>query len=542
MSEDSISVPYVVPIWLVGFAGHRPSNSKGRSGQELEQCSAAIRTKLRELAQQAERACGTIELVSGAASGADLVAIAAADDLEIPVHLLLPLDEESFFQDFADSPDDLSKAKRYIERAHDPGSGWTIRVADGDQKRPDCYHDASLQLLEIVNVLVAVLRPGEADGDRMGGTAETVRLANADHMDLPTILIDPENGGSVYKDVDLPVSTAGATYRLLRDINGDLSSSAAHSGGYDGQRGLGAEESVWQIFRSLDNVANASGQTYRGSLRASVLLHFFATACAAIVASFSALFIDALVVVPKLLTTLELLLVLAALLLLGRTHRLGTNPTWRRSRFAAELADGLICSAALTDPLRPRIARHDNTWNLFAVSLALRANREQRQRLADLDHVRRIGRLFEEYGRKRLEYQRDQYFGEQQKYSLVSFQRWSLVSRLTSVGAIGVIALALMLKVGAPTFSATPVGSFAVLFLPILLPLVAGLASTMIISLDAGRRSARYEEVLQRLDHFLSIRDGLRTESSMRLFVERAEHVLEDELVEWHATASSVNH
>jgi hypothetical protein len=80
----------------------------------------------------------------------------------------------------------------------------------------------------------------------------------------------------------------------------------------------------------------------------------------------------------------------------------------------------------------------------------------------------------------------------------------------------------------------------AVGFLPIALPLTAGVAASLHHALDAGRRKQRYPQMVRALRGIRSALEGLETESTIRSAVVRSEDILQDELREWrHAMSSS---
>ena len=71
-------------------------------------------------------------------------------------------------------------------------------------------------------------------------------------------------------------------------------------------------------------------------------------------------------------------------------------------------------------------------------------------------------------------------------------------------------------------------------FLPIALPLIAGVAAALRSAKDSGRRKYRYKELAQRLQLAREQLIHLKTESSCRRCVNVIEEILLDELIEWH--------
>ena len=78
--------------------------------------------------------------------------------------------------------------------------------------------------------------------------------------------------------------------------------------------------------------------------------------------------------------------------------------------------------------------------------------------------------------------------------------------------------------------------------LPIIVPLIAGLASSMIAIGDAARRATRYEQVVQRLKRYGKLVPMLGTYSAAERVVLEVEDILLDEMIEWHATAENMGH
>jgi len=527
--------PRVDPVWIVGFTGHRPSDAPGRSAAELAACRPALRRTLESLSADAKAAGGRVELCCSAAEGSDLLAIDVARELGLPVHVVLPVTVESFADDFRESPAGVWDAvQEAVERARDPRSDWSLRVAAGDHARPGCYHDVNLQILESSDILVAIFN-GIASKST-GGSAEMIEAAAEDRLNVPVIVLDPTKEGAAARSDALPVATEAD--RRLDELNAYMSEEIALRSDEAFQRG--GPEAIWAVHKALDNVANNSGRAFRGSIKVTILLHFSATCLAAINAAFAKALAGSWI--PKVLTAVELGLVLVATLLIWRAHRARTNPKWRRSRFGAELADGLVLSAPLIDPLQPVVNRHDGSWKRFAVSVGLAAARQRLAGVADLEPAARLERMRHDYLENRIRHQRDRYFRSHESASSRILRRWTFVSTAASIVAIAAITAALVFKVMVPTAGKDLASATLVLFLPIFLPLLAALGSSMIVANDAARRKARYAQVKVRLDWFDRLVPAIGTEATLRRAVGDAEDLLLDELIEWNAKAAHIGH
>ena len=79
-------------------------------------------------------------------------------------------------------------------------------------------------------------------------------------------------------------------------------------------------------------------------------------------------------------------------------------------------------------------------------------------------------------------------------------------------------------------------------FFPILLPLLAGIGTTLVLATDSGRRAERYQNLGERLDQLARIIPGLKTTSALAAIVYETEEILLDELVEWHTASQNAGH
>ncbi len=572
------------PIWIVAFSGHRPSSAPGRSREELAACRGQVEESLRELNKRANARGGTIELLTGVASGADLVAVDAAEALGLPVHVILPMPEASFLRDFGEEDsEDLQRAELAIERAKAGEGGGSFRIAIGDNSRPGCYHEANLQMLEACDAVLAVWNGQETS--QIGGTPEFVD--EAERVGIPTIVIDPGNGAEVRQRGEWEAWPApDQTFDQVKEDIAQHRKPIVRSP--DDRDGDGT---VWQQFILHDEVANAAGGRFRRGLILAMLMHFTAALLAAFTAAYSPLLhqVDNLgadsqvdgashespaphdngghadVPVPigttqdsgltvttdqeahesdaqdrypldpiVLMTTLELVLVFIALLIWLHAAWSHSHHKWRRNRFAAELCHGLIESAGLLDPLRSKVVRLDDRWRRYVLSVGLAACRAAPK--VPFEQMRA------EYLTGRVENQIEHFSKKQPRAGM--FNRWlGRVALIASVLAPLIVGTALWLKfyhaddVAEQLFAAT----FAVL-LPVVLPLIAGGATSLIVSLDADRRAERYGAVLYRLKRQKKIIPGLKTEGSLRRTAQDTEDVLLDELFEWYTVSKNMGH
>ncbi len=552
LSDTSAEVVSLAPIWIVAFSGHRAKpKSPGRSNQEINECGPALESVLSSLKEQAENNNGSIELITSTADGADLLAIDIAKKLDIPIHLILPMPVESFKEDFSTTDSDQSwpTVLQHIEKAKDPHSLWTYRIAAGDNTRPDCYHESNLQMLECADVLVTICTEQEATASdpAIGSTAETIRIASKEHRNIPTIQIDPFQNAAIIRRDRWTIHNDGIV--RLNEINKDLSSKFATLCRSRSQRT--GEDAIWGVHKALDNVANKHGDWFRQNFIISIWLHFGATVFAATTAAYFIKDKANFKVISMTLTTLELLLVLMATLLIFMSQRSASNTIWRRTRFGAELVDSQVHSAGFVDPLRPISMSRSNAWKRFTLVIGLTAFRQYSARVAEQDARSRFETAKQCYLQNRVARQ-IQYLSAKQKKASARFHLCSNVSKWVSIAALIAISAALYHKVEhwldvgdssehLPAILEPFVTTY-VYYLPILLPLIAGLASSIIVASDSARRASRYKQLKERLESHQRNMPIIQTSSAMHRLVVEIEDALLDEMNEWHATAENLEH
>ncbi len=525
------------PVWIVACAGHRPAQGPGRSEEALLGCEESIRAALEALQAKANQCGGRIELLTSAASGTDQLVSKIARDLDLSVHLILPMPEESFAQDFKGSEGTAWKCtSTLIDSAKAGERNGSFRVAEGDNARPACYHEMNLQMLESADAVLVVWNGAPAGG--VGGTAEFVEEAT--RLDLPVAVINPVQPQTTHFDHSW--SNWPPPCEMLNTINSDLTRHVTPSQ-WDTRRGQGP---AWSVFERLNGVANAAGDHFRRRLIRSLVLHFVAALLAAMNTAFSpalelrsaqlghGLASELLHYTPKILTGIEFVLVFMAWILMHQATRRHTHGIWRRTRFATELSHGLIMSAGLIDPLRPMVARHDLAWRRFALSSGLLASRHLPvMSIEDRKNAYATGRIRDqaEHFRKKLPHA-----GAQK----VQLERLATIATILAPIVIG---LAFVLKLGfAEQVKMSFWGGTVISFLPVALPLLAGASTSLLVALDAGRRTERYSQLADRLERLLKSIPGIKTHGGLKRIAEQTEEALLYELVEWQAASKNMGH
>ncbi|WP_395740527.1 hypothetical protein [Prosthecobacter sp.] len=504
---------------LVGFCGHRSRFSEAA-------VRPALTTALKELQQRSAEAGGGIELYVSAAEGTDVVCIEAARELGIPVHVLLPLAEGEFEKDFS-SPATWARSKAQMDRAAAVPGPDSLRTVEGESTRPECYFNQGIAMLEAVDVLIAVWDGQPPRGS--GGTAQMIAQARA--MGLPVLHIQPADG--------MAVKDAGFDEAIGRDAILDELNGIANAAGGGGMQEAGTPDDLQQ---RLDEIAMNEAEKLRPSLVRIILIHGVAAVLAALV-TFKMMDKQALWEKYKWVVSLtELALVCVALWMNFLLRHRQVRDRWLRCRFACELVRGLRASVPIMDPLHPAISWLDGEWHRFALSagLLVQSRHTHPSVVAQRDHYLST-RLSDEHPD-----------GQIRHYTAMnpatvrwwSFTGWlgDWCTRLAPPFVLASVLNKLSKIWRAPDGWGLENGFstwLAVGFLPIALPLMAGVFTSLRHALDAGRRKERYPQMVQSLRELRASLQGLETESTIRHTVARCESILLDELREWRAAASS---
>ncbi len=497
----------LVPRYIVGFFGHRENYSD--SGVRR-----AIRKALLNLQEEAKAAGGEIDLLSSVARGTDTICVEIAIELKIPVHIVLPLEEQDFAADFRDYPDDWLRAKRLIDFARIRPGPNSMRVINGEAVRPQCYFNQITHVLDASDMLIAVWDGQPARGQ--GGTGQAVEQARK--LRIPTSIIDPKAGEIL--------NHRGAESHLQPDeVMRRLNAQWADMPGLPG--GTISDPQVMQDC--LDDIAVKSAGRYRPSLVMMILLHGIAAMLAALV-----LFSFAHHIRP-LITGTELVLVSFALVLAWGLHRSETRRRWLDSRAACELLRGLRATAPLLDALHPAVEHHNTSWRRFALSAGLLVQKNA----SSFD----VFELRDQYLNTRLS---DTHPEGQLRHFLTkrpgAERLWRLTRRIGYICAISApffVAFSLANKCLAWGFENSFPGWIAVAFFPITLPMAAGIAAGIRQALDVRRRAHRYPQIALRLEKSRAQIRFLETPSTICRAISACEEILLDELVEWHMAAQS---
>jgi hypothetical protein len=517
-----------------------------------------LRDVLCQLQTHAREAGGRIELLTGVAAGADLDAADTANELGIAVHVILPIPVEMFEDDFTgELKAEWPRAQQWIESAQGGVDGGTFRIATGDNTRPDCYHEASVQMLGSIDLLVAVCNDEPAEG--IGGTAETIQQAR--ELNLPVYRINPES-----HQIDEPDQPK--TWTQFNQVTCETLAvcEQAHSPG-----SKSIEGGIEAIQSSLSERADRLGKGFRYRLFLAIGMHLLAAILATTTATFSPVIhhheksaaptahatdtqydkyaeqaIDGKHAgqtdhsgihfgIPQALTAIELILVCLALWLTIQVLRGHLHHSWRRARFATELVRGLRATSQILDPLDPLVLRHNPDWRRFVISVALQAHRDAAS--ADSATERLV-----HYLEERVQDQHDYFLKAHNKSQpwATWLGRLGMFSTITAPLFIG-IAFGIKLF-ASDSVETSYLSAWLAVWLPVFIPLVAASASTLLIAGDFARRKERYRIMVQRLSRSQRLLSTLKTPGAVYRHVEETEEILLDELVEWYAAAKNMGH
>lgn len=540
----------VKPRYLVGITGRRNLDKP-------EDVRRALASALAELRDHIDQRGGRLELYGSIARGTDTLAAQEARKLDIPVHLILPKpvlhDAETgavdrhagFAADFRDEDStqaghfrqqDWDAASAEIEKAARGENGGSLRLTPGSQSHPECYYDANLHLLESIDVLLAVLDDKPDRG--LGGSKAVVALAGK--KGLPLIIVQTADGTVERERLE----------QLVRHDDGrKLISRLATFSDAPEPDGMPEEDRLDSFLHRLARHAKRDAEKFRNSIVRALICTGMATAiggAAAILPQKHPYWMGAIAV----LAIVELGLVSWALWqTFWLTRKGGTHDRWLASRFALEISRQIRDSAGLLDPLHPLIAKYQPHWKRFALTVGLLLHHRQpprpwseardayvRDRLRHPDpKIGQIAYFTNQFSKAEPRFRRTIYWGQFFGTAAVGL---TLVGAVFKVGfCAGKFTDLLSHTSGAPDEGLTTwIVNIVFRFLPIAVPMLAGLFLALRTALDSGRRTYRYNEIAERLTLSAVTLASLETESAVRRAVAYTEDVLVDELVEWHLT------
>jgi hypothetical protein len=555
---------FIEPVWIIGFTGHRPQEAPGRTSAEMEHLATLIHAELSLLKAKAEAQGGRAELLCGVAAGADLIAAREAAALGMVVHVILPMPESHFKEDFADPAleADWKKAQHFIELAKAGKDGATLRVAHGAHLRDDCYYDLGTEIVYASDAIIALwdgdeappVVIGEANGKsspQRGGTKDVIDLATADVM--PYVRTEPSPEG--YAWLPTPVrliltktgEVTGCTDSFANDLDAGLKEIRSLQHAAETQQREGQPlDSVKGLMTFIDLGAQDWATKLRRGLLWGSAMHFTASLIAAVSAG-SQLQLEEWM--PPVFAGMEFLLVSTAFGIMIWSHFKHVQARWLELRLATELTRGLVGVGRLLDPLFPLCTDHLPGWRRFCISVGLTIWRDSvSQTGAPGDSAEAV---FEKSKARYLEERiQDQlrHYGDNDPHRKHWWHRFiHYAGPVTAFFAVAFAAISLEHKweVAALHEGGHDGDFFSSLiyyFLPIALPLLAGAIASLQSVTDVKRRALVYPEMVERLVGARAMLPAIRTQASLRRFARRTEEILLDELVGWYAAAKGISH
>lgn len=502
--------PVVSPAWVVGFLGHR-------RGLDEAALAPVVIAELNRLRAEVAVPGGTLHFYSSLADGADLLALDAADDLDLPLHVVLPLPEDDFFRSFQ-APGSRERAERRLAAIRARPERHTWRMAPTSMQLPDAYFEADQCIIDASDV-VLIVWDGKAE-DGLGGTAQLVALARA--RNIPLVWIHRDTRAVIRERFDpaWPVRD-----RKLQLLEGRGVTRLACLGADTDTRG-----DTIRLKRNLSALADKDARWFRNAVALVSGVSGAAALCGAIIGQLHHDTPGQKIAVI-LLSLGEFLLLLWVLLFKVLDRRKQVRDEWIDARFGAELYRGLKSSQPLLDPLHHPVCVLRPEWRRFALTLGLRLHAEAASAFELL-------KFRADYKTQRIANQQEVFFGRHGRSALRWARAWNRIFYAGIAASALVVTFVCFNRLWEQPWVTGTWGLLLLGVLPVLCPLVAGLASSLTLLLDDDRRAARYPAIEQRLTALAAEADHQHTLGSLRQFVAATETMLLDELLEWYSVTS----
>ncbi len=514
--------PLVRPVWIVGVLGHRRIEDPAAIGARIEE-------QLRGLATAVAARGGNLGVYASAAAGTDLLAIRAARALGLPIHILLPLEEEEFLRDFAEFPEWRDEARAVLAGARAHPQRDSVRVAPTTGRRPGCYFDADARIVEGADVVLAVWNGTEAAG--LGGTGQTVPLARA--LGKPVLRIDPATGQAErlgFPPGEWPSADAKWDWLQAREAVAQLPN---------------GDPAAATPLQNLKARLSAIAQQDSSDFRRQALRALQATAAAGMLGLVNCLLTGRVHwAIPLAITVGQSGLLIWTKVIKSRLKRSKINDDWIQARLGAEIWRGIVATCPVAGEMHPIAGRLLPEWRRFAVTVGLASH--QLGAPPDLLLPADLGKFKTSYA-GRLEAQIVHY-EQQRDRSKQRTRRLPIVAHYCFMLAPWSVGLALLVRAAGRITVLCPspdwMSSLGVLVftavLPAALPLGAATATALVENFDHDRRASRYDEMVTVLRRRLAELPHLHTADSVCAFVERCEETLLIENIEWAAAQKHV--
>ncbi|MGB6545913.1 MAG: hypothetical protein WA871_07860 [Candidatus Acidiferrales bacterium] len=482
---SSIRLPATLAI---GFTGHRKLPDEAKSRKLVYDF----------LSQRKTAAPGLIYGVSSVAAGADLLFCESCIQLEIPLHVLLPMPAEEFRNDF--DADTWARAEHVMQIA------VSVEVTGGHQPRQERYYECGIQTVQQCQLLVTVWNGEPSHG--MGGTEDIVSFARG--LGMPVVWFHSATG-------EMQVFNEKSEEQMLHDPELDFLNGLPDPPKTEPET-PGSQALVWAWFRKMDDCANQTAPRLRRLAAIPIV-------CTAAAALFTGAASWAHAVATWLAVGSALGITAAALPLVLGLH--GRQIVWARTRTAAEVCRSVLALWRTPSPyavIGPEVVPDLSGMLITLNLLKMRDHPQGGPSLDDFKRGYRAERVADQIT----------YFSRHAVQSATTARKYQTVIGIS-------IALAILanvwMYVGSHVFhhmnsvdwkhSLAAGASLAFQ--------IATVAGALLVVNDVERRRQRYREMQYLLTEWDSQLERLRTWTSVLRIVNRIERALLIEVIEWRS-------
>jgi SMODS and SLOG-associating 2TM effector domain 1 len=489
MSEPAAQLPL---FHVVGFSGHRQVRDAAAVTEAIRETLTALRRE------------GPGEWIglSSVAVGSDTVFVREALRSGVAWHAILPLPPSDFRQDF--SVEEWRDVEALLSEAEQ------VRVISENGTREDAYLDCGMETVNGCDVLLAVW-DGEPPRGR-GGTAEVVAYAR--ELGKPIVLINA---------VTFEVQRERFERFIAHDHQLRFFNALPDAPGRDESNVFHALAPIFRFQQKVDFAASRGAPQFRRMIAGTVLLHVLATLVAAAGLAFGWHNLA--------LPWIKLLCLLAALGVALMLRYANAHHNWVRCRLAAEIARSALATWGL-----PRAAPLFEDLDLVEFRPLMRSLHILHRRAATAQPMP-LPEFKELYLKKRVEDQLSYY---QHRLARALPQLVRLRTGFWGATLLAILCTAAYAVHETFHWGPLPMKAETMLyyFLPISLPIIAAAFISLISVHDLHRRVARYREMEHSLKGARSQIAFCQTWNSLERLVQKTEHALLQEVLEWHSITS----
>lgn len=478
---------------FIGFTGHRNLAHPDLIRRRIDETLGAITTRFADVEWVT---------VSSVAEGADTLFAQIALDQRLPWHAILPFAVAEFQKDF--DPGVWPSVERLLSQAAEK---FTVV---GTTDRAEAYLDAGLETVDRADVLIAVWDGAAARGK--GGTAEIITYAR--ELQRPLFIINANTGQVTEENLD----RLRTIDEWLDAINGLPATGVMPPRAQPGE----PPEVLVEFMRKADLAATRGAPQFRRLVGSTVLLHVAATllAVAALVYGWHS----------QLLPWLKLLCLLGATgvaFFLGWQHSHGQ---WLRQRLVAE-----VCRSAISAWGLPRSLDFLDRLGIGELRPLVRTTA-----VLHLRSLRAPGFSLAQFKERYLERRIAGQLGYYRRQELRAVPLWRRLRAAFWIATVLAIASTAAYTVARTVHAENIPAAVEQLFFqlfPIFLPVLAAGSISFISINDLQRRVARYREMQAALERCRRQVAFTHSWNSVAKAVSETEHLLLNEIVEWHSIA-----